>query len=82
MFTVTVRHQYQRSVSMSMTSFYQNFEIGDLVTLEDNVMMIVHCHDASPAALVVWSANVPFILLLKRLTDYPYSQITLLSKAQ
>jgi hypothetical protein len=67
---------------MTSASFYKNFEIGHLITLEDNVMMIVHCHDASPAALVVWSANVPFILLLKQLTDYSYSQITLLSKAQ
>lgn len=68
---------------MTSTSFYKNFEIGDLITVEDNVMMIVHCHDASPIALVaVQSANVPLILLLKRPTDYLYSQIRLLSNAQ
>jgi cell division protein FtsZ len=73
----------ENRAQMAMTSFYKNFEIGDLITLEDNVMMIVHCHDASPIALVaVQSANVPLIPLLKRPTDYLYSQIRLLSNAQ
>jgi hypothetical protein len=68
---------------MSNTSqSYRDFEIGDLVTLEDNVLMILHCHDASPVALVAPPDGYPFMALLSRPTDYLFSQIKCLAKGQ